>query len=70
MAPNRGPLQQSYLKQVELLEAIIANNSWSKTKETRRIKKLQATIEPGVANQQQTKLLGLSRIATITTMKK
>jgi len=68
MAPGRGPPQQSYLKQVLLLGAIIANNSWSsKIKETRRIRKSQATINPGVANHRQTKLLGLSQIATTTT---
>ena len=51
-------------KQVTLLEAIIDNNSWrSKIKETRRIKKLQVTIDPG-----QTKPLGLSQIATTTTV--
>ena len=61
-------MQQSYLKQVALLEAIITNNSWSsKIKETRRIRKLQVTIDPGVANHRQTKLLGLSQIATTTT---
>ena len=68
MAPDRGPPQQSYLKQVILLEAIIVNNSWSsKTKETRRIRKLQAFIDPGVANHQQTKPVVLSQIATTTT---
>ena len=69
MAPGQGPPQQSYLKQVVLLEAIIANNNYSsKIKETRRIRKLQVTIDPGVANHRQTKLLGLSQIATTTTV--
>ena len=50
-------------EQVTLLEAIIDNNSWrSKIKETRRIEKLQVTIDPG-----QTKPLDLSQIATTTT---
>ena len=70
MAPDRGPLQQSYLKEVVPLEAIIVNNNWnSKTKETKRIRKSQASIVPGVANHQQTKLLGLNRIATTTAAK-
>ena len=65
MAPARGPLQQSYLKQVVPPDGIIVNNSWSsKTKETKRIRKLQAFITPGVVSHQQTKLLGLNRIAT------
>ena len=63
MAPNRGPLQQSYLKQVVPPGATTVN---SKTKETKRIKKLQAIIVPGVANHQQTKLLGLNRTTTTT----
>ena len=71
MAPGREPPQQSYLKKVALLEAIIANNiRSSKTEETKRIRKSQATIAPGVANHQQTKLLGLSRTTTTTTEKK
>ena len=70
MAPDRGPLQQSYLKHVIPLEVITVNNSWSsKTKETKRIKKLQASIAPGVANHQQTKLLGLNQIATTIAVK-
>ena len=70
MAPDRGPLQQSYLKQVVPPEAVIVNNSWrSKTKETKRIRKSQAFIAPGVVNHQQTKLLGLNRIATTITAK-
>ena len=69
MAPGQGPPQQSYLKQVVLLEAIIANNSCSsKIKEIRRVRKSQATIDPGVSNHRQTKLLGLSQIATTTTV--
>ena len=64
-ALGRGPPQRSYLKQAVLLEAIIVNNSRSsKIKEIKRIKKSQASIAPGVANHQQTKLLGLNRIAT------
>ena len=67
-ALGRGPPQQSYLKQAVLLEAIIVNISWSsKTKETKRIKKLQVYIVPWVVNYQQTKLLGLSQVATTTT---
>ena len=67
MAPGRGPLQQSYLKQAVLLEAIIVNNSWStKIKEIKRIKKSQASIAPGVVNHQQTKLLDLNQVATTT----
>jgi len=54
-------------KQAVLLEAIIVNNSWrSKTKETKRIRKSQAFIDPGVANHRRTKPLGLSQIATTT----
>ena len=65
MAPDRGPLQQSYLKEVVPLEAIIVNNNWnSKTKETKRIRKSQAFITPGVVNHHQTKLLGLNQTAT------
>jgi len=68
MAPGREPPLQSYLKQVVLLEAIIVNNSWSsKIKETRRIRKSQASIDPGVANHRRTKPLGLSQIATTIT---
>jgi hypothetical protein len=47
-------------------EAIIVN---CKIKETKRIRKLQAIIAPGVANHQQTKLLGLNRTATTTAVK-
>ena len=67
MAPGRGPLQQSYLKQAVLLEAIIINNSWSsKIKEIKWIKKSQASITPEVANHWQTKLLALNQVtATI-----
>ena len=70
MAPGRGLLQQSYPKQVVPPEAIIINNSWrSKTKETKRIRKLQAFITPGVVSHQQTKLLGLNRTTTTTAVK-
>jgi len=70
MAPDQGPLQQSYLKQVVPLEAITVNNSWnSKTKETNRIRKSQAFIVLGVANHQKTKLLGLNRTATTIAVK-
>ena len=70
MAPDQGPLQQSYLKQVVPLEAITVNNSWnSKTKETKRIRKSQAFIVLGVANHQKTKLLGLNRTATTIAVK-
>ena len=61
MAPGPRQLQQSYLKQVVPPGAIIVN---SKTKETKRIRKSQAVIAPGVVNHQQTKLLGLNRTAT------
>ena len=65
MAPGLGPLQQSYLKQAVLLEAIIVNNSWiNKIKGIRKIRKLQAAIAPGVTNHRQTKPLGLSQTAT------
>jgi hypothetical protein len=48
MAPGREPPQQSYLKQAVPPEAIIDNNSWSnKIKETKRIRKSQASITPG-----------------------
>ena len=68
MAPGQGLPRQSYLKQVVPPDGIIVNNSWSsKTKETKRIRKLQAFITPGVVSHQQTKLLGLNRIATTTT---
>ena len=70
MAPARGPLQQSYLKQVVPPDGIIVNNSWSsKTKEFKRIRKLQAIIALGVVHHQQIKLLGLNRIATTTVAK-
>ena len=70
MAPARGPLQQSYLNQVVPPDGIIVNNSWSsKTKETKRIRKSQAIITLGVANNQQTKLLGLNRTTTTTAVK-
>jgi hypothetical protein len=39
----------------------------NKIKETKMIRKSQASIAPGAANHQQTKLLGLNRIATTTT---
>jgi hypothetical protein len=65
MVPGRGPLQQLYLKQAVLPEAI--TDSWSnKIKETKRTRKSQAFIAPGVANHRQIKLLGLSQVATTT----
>ena len=68
MAPGRGPLQQSYLKQDVPPEAITDDNSWSiKIKETKMIKKLQVPITLEVANHRQIKLLGLSQVATTTT---
>jgi len=68
MAPSRELPQQSYLKQAVPPEAITDNNSWSnKIKETKRIRMSQASITPGVANHQQTKLLGLNQVATTTT---
>ena len=70
MAPGRGPLQQSYLKQAVHPEAITDNNSQSdKIKETKRIRKSQASIAPGVANHRQTKLSGLNLTATTITTK-
>ena len=67
MVRDQGLLQQSYLKEAVPLEAtFINNNRSSKTKETKRIIKLQASITPGVANHKQTKLLGLSQTATTT----
>ena len=64
---DQGLLQQSYLKQDVLLEAITDNNSWIiKIKETGMIKKLQAPIALEVANHRQIKLLGLSQISTTT----
>ena len=65
---DQGLLQQSYIKQAVPPEATsVNNNRSSKTKETRRIRKLQAFIDPGVANHRQTKPLVLSQIATTTT---
>ena len=66
MVPDRGPPQQSYLKQAVPPETITDNNSWSiKIKETKMIKKLQVPIALEVANHRQIKLLGLA--ATTTT---
>ena len=71
MAPGQGLPRQSYLKQVVPQENIIVNNVWSsKTKETKRIRKSQATIAPGAASHQLTKPLGCSQTATTTTEKK
>jgi len=68
MAPGQGPRQQLYLKQAVLLEAIIVTSSRSsKIKEIKRIKKSLVSIAPGVANNRQTKPLGLNQIATTTT---
>ena len=68
MAPGRGPLQQSYLKQAVPPEAITDNNSWSnKIKKFKRIRKSQGSIAPEVANHRQTKILGLNQVATTIT---
>ena len=65
MALGQGPPQQLYLMQAVPPEAITVNNSWNnKIKETKRIRKSQASIVPGVANHQQTKLLGLNQTTT------
>jgi len=53
MVRNQGLLQQQYLKQVAPPEDTSVNSSMSsRTKETKKIKKLRAAIAPGVANHQ------------------
>ena len=67
MAHDQGLPQQSYLRQAVPPEATSVNNSRSsKTKEIKRIRKLQVVIALGVANRKQTKLLGLRHTATTT----
>ena len=65
MAPGPRRQQWRYRRQAVLLEAVTVNNSWSnKIKEPKRIRKSQASIALGVANHQQTKLLGLNQVET------